>query len=93
MDKIRKEILRAYIHIALTETSIFIIKIELNKSIPKEETLEIIGYTMQVFNENILKVNKHYNSFNHEFKFGGPTDENWDRSDLRDARTIKLYSR
>lgn len=92
-DSVKHQKLNGFIHLGLTDDSILLLKIDFNVDIPKEESIEIIGYILHSFHEMVLKANRHYNSFHHDFKFGGPSDENWYRSDLRDERTIKIRSK
>jgi hypothetical protein len=92
-DNIKQQTLNGFIHLGLTDDSIILLKIDFNVEIPKEESIEIVGYILHSFHELVLKLNNHYNSFQHDFKFGGPTDENWYKNDLRDERSIKLRSK
>lgn len=92
-DTVKQQKLNGFIHLGLTEDSIILLKIDFNVDIPKEESIEIIGYILHSFHQMVLKSNKHYISFHHDFKFGGPSDENWYKSDLRDERSIKLRSK
>lgn len=92
-DTVKQQKLNGFIYLGLTDDSIILLKIDFNVEIPKEESIEIIGYILHSFHYMVLKSNKYYNSFQHEFKFGGPTDENWYKSDLRDERSIKLRSK
>jgi len=92
-DKVQNLTMSSFIHLGLTDSSIIILKIEFDKKIRKEESLDIIGYSIHLLNECVLKVNKHYHSFEHLFEFGGPYDENWYKADLRDERSIKLHSK
>ncbi|MGC3945547.1 MAG: hypothetical protein QM762_13690 [Chryseolinea sp.] len=85
--------LSGFIYLGLTDDSIILLKVDFSIDIPKEESLEIIGYILHSFHETVLKPNKHYQNFNHSFKFGGPSDENWFKSDIRDERSIKLFSK
>lgn len=93
VDKIINKSLAGIITLGLTQDAIIILKINLTIDIPKEETMEIIGYVLHSYHEYILKPNRHYNLFSHVFSFGGPTDENWYKKDLRDERSIKLFSK
>ncbi len=93
VDKRKDVIVEGFIDIGLTNDTIIILKTELNLDIPKEESLEFIGYIVHSFHELVLKVNKHYKSFHHHFIFGGPLDENWFKKDYRDERSIKIFSK
>lgn len=93
VDIRKNRTLSAIIYLGLTDDSIILLKVDFGSGIPKEESLEIIGYVLHIFHEEVLKPNKYYQRFEHAFKFGGPGDENWFKSDLRDERTIKLFSK
>ncbi|MBX2968276.1 MAG: hypothetical protein KF803_02810 [Cyclobacteriaceae bacterium] len=93
VDKRMDKTLSGFIYLGLTDDSIILLKVDLSIDIPKEERLEIIGYVLHNFHEAVLKPNKHYHNFEHSFEFGGPSDENWFKSDLRDERSIKLFSK
>ena len=93
MDLIINESFYSDIIIGLSSSSINIIKIKINPEIKIEKSIQQIGYIMTLFCENILKPNKYYNSFNHQFTFGGPTDENLYKTDIRDERLIRLFSK
>lgn len=83
----------ADIILGLTESKILVLKIELSFKARIEECIEHIGFIMNQFHELVLQPNKHYDSFDHQFAFGGPADENSYKSDLRDERSIKFYSK
>lgn len=91
MDK--DEIFNAEIFLGLTDDFIFILKININPAIEKDNSIINIAYINNYFHDEILKPNKHYDSFNHKFEFGGPNDENWHSDDIRNMRTIKVYSK
>ncbi|SHG32187.1 hypothetical protein [Flavobacterium defluvii] len=91
-DKVLEKTLSAKLFIGLTSNDIRLLKFEIDHEVSKEHLLEIIGFVLDSFHESVLKTSTHYNDFNHDFQFGGPTDENWLSKDIRDSRTIKLYS-
>lgn len=93
VDTLTNKTLSAFIYLGLTDDSIILLKLEFSIDIPKEESLEIVGYVLHTLHETVLKPNKYYNNFNHTFKFGGTTDENWFKSDIREQRSIKLFSK
>lgn len=88
-----KEVFYADIILGRTDSTIFVIKIKLSFDAEIEDCLEQIGFIMSQFNDTVLTTNKHYNSFDHQFTFGGPRDENVYKTDLRDERLIRLYSK
>ncbi len=92
-DVIQKMDLHGYIYLGLTDDSISLLRIELSVDLPKEKSIEIIGYIIHSLHEDVLKPKKYYPDFNHKFEFGGPRDENWFSNDLRDERSIKLHSK
>lgn len=91
-DKERNQIISPVIHLGLTDDAILILKIDLGKNIPKDESIEIIGFVIHLLHSGIFKKNKHYQSFEHKFELGGLYDENWYKTDIREERTIKLQS-
>lgn len=92
-DVIQKITLYGSIYLGLTDNSINLLKVELNVDLPRENTIEIIGYIIHTLHEEILKPKKYYPNYDHKFEFGGPRDENWYSHDLRDERSIKLHSK
>jgi hypothetical protein len=91
-DKVLGKTLSAKLFIGLTSTEIRLLKFEIDHDVSEEHLLEIMGFVLDAFHESVLKTSTHYKDFNHDFQFGGPTDENWLSIDIRDSRTIKLYS-
>lgn len=88
--------------IGLTEESIIVLKVDIldlinNEDLSlkyskKEQTL-ITDYLLQLLDKEILKKNKQYENFHHNFEFGGPFDENSFKNDIRNERSIKLHSK
>jgi hypothetical protein len=93
IDKRSNITLSGFIYIGLCQDSILLLRIDFSEKISRDESLEIIGYVLHSFSAQVLKPNKYYTHFIHEFKFGGPSDENWYKSDIRDSRSIKLFSK
>lgn len=91
-DKLLKKTLTANLFLGLTSTDIRLVKFEIDAEVEEEHKLEIIGFVLYSFHSMVLKTSKHYKDFNHDFLFGGPSDENWISNDIRDSRTIKLFS-
>lgn len=81
------------IFLGLTDSAIILLEIDILPEISKEQSLEILGYINHIFHESILKPNKYYSLFNHNFEFRGPHDENWSKIDIRDSRLIRLHSK
>src|SRR5690606_34607900 len=44
------------------------------------------------FHNEVLKKQKYYKFFTHDFQFGGPSDENWNKQDLRSQRVLSINS-
>lgn len=86
------KILSIKIFIGLTLDSIILLRIDV-PDYSKEDALPVIGYVNNLFHEKVLKPNKYYTKFNNVFLFGGPNDENWYDKDVRNKRTIKVYSK
>lgn len=84
---------RGKVFIGLTDSSIILLKIDFDNSIEKLDSVQLTGYIIDHIHEEILKKNKYYGDFNHNFVFGGPSDENWYRTDIRDQRQIRVYSK
>ena len=82
----------AKMFLGLTDYNIVLLKIEIIEPIDKNETVEMRGFLMHRMHEEILKTNKHYKEFIHNFEFRGPLDQNWQKEDLRDARLLRLRS-
>jgi|GEM_PF-842774 len=93
LDQRTRNKLTGKIFLGLTDDSIIILKIEISPEMSKEESIEVIGYINYIFNKDILKPNKHFPSFIHNFEFRGPYDENWSKVDFRDSRLIRLRSK
>jgi hypothetical protein len=92
-DNVKNVLTAGYLHFALSEDCIFLLLIDADNTIPKEESLEHMGFLLNLFTEDLLRGNKYYNFFRHDFSFGGPRDENWYSNDLRVQRSIKLRSK
>lgn len=88
-----KTIFHAKIYLGLTGDAIISLKTIFTPEIPDEYVMEYLGYIIHQFHQDILKPNKNYDSFIHEFKLGGVTDENWKRMDIREERLIRLHSK
>lgn len=79
--------------LGLTDDSIILLKITFSVTIPDEIIMEHLGFIIDIFHKEILKPNKNYELYNHDFKLGGVTDENWQRSDIREERLIRFHSK
>lgn len=87
------QILASVITIGLTKESILVLKIDFTEKVSEKEVFKLIGYVMHSLHELVLKKNKYYQLFHHSFSFGGAKDENFNKTDLRNERTIKFYSK
>lgn len=79
--------------LGLTDDAIILIKTTFSVSIPENLIMEHVGFVIDVFHNEFLKANKKYNNFHHLFSLGGLTDENWKRSDIREARLTRFHSK
>ena len=83
----------ANILLGLTDESIIVLKINFSVSIDEEYIMEHLGFVIELLHNEILKPKKNYDLFNHEFKLGGVTDENWSHQDIREERLIRIHSK
>ncbi|MBK7667959.1 MAG: hypothetical protein IPJ32_11845 [Sphingobacteriaceae bacterium] len=89
----RKTTFSGGILLGLTDDSIILIKTTFSVTIQEEFIMEHLGFIIDLFHNEFLKANKSYNLFDHEFKLGGVTDDNWQRADIREARLTRLHSK
>lgn len=83
----------AKIFCAITDDQILITKISLSEDIQMPDKVFAINHIIDRFHEEVLKSNKYYKKFNHELIFGGPNDENFYQSDIRNERLTRIYSK
>jgi len=81
------------IYLGLADNHIVLLRTELTIDLTNEKSIGPIGYIINNLHEEVLKPNKHYSSFRHEFAFGGPTDENWYKRDIRSTRHLRFNSK
>ncbi|WP_318343733.1 hypothetical protein [Flagellimonas baculiformis] len=81
------------VFLGLADNYILLLRTEVNTEFIPEQSIQPIGYIISNLHEEVLKPNKHYSSFHHEFEFGGPADENWYKKDLRSQRQIRVNSK
>lgn len=79
--------------LGLTDDSIILLKIEFTIPIAEELIMEHLGFIVNLFEIEILKTNKDYHFFDHQFSLGGFTDENWHCVDIREARLLRIRSK
>lgn len=101
-DTERDLIFYGKIFIGLTDDYITILKIELHDLVASvniettfspDEKIRSIFHFSRLFHDSVLKSNKSYDKFDYKFEFGGPTDENYFKDDIRDERSLKTYSK
>lgn len=101
-DNERDLIFYGKIFIGLTDDYISILKIELHDLVARvdiettfspDEKIRSIYHFAKLFHDSILKSNKSYDKFDYKFEFGGPSDENYFKDDIRDERSLKTYSK
>jgi len=79
--------------LGLTDDSITLLKIEFTIPIADDLIMEHLGFVVNIFENEILKPNKDYPFFDHQFSLGGFTDENWHCVDIREARLLRIRSK
>lgn len=83
----------AKIFIGLTDQEIFILKILFSEDIQMPDKVFGINHVIELYHNKVLKKNKYYENFDHKLEFGGPSDENFYQSDIRNERMLRVFSK
>lgn len=84
---------KAKLYIGVKDERALLLSIKFQKEKSIEDKMNNINFILYWFHYFILRKNKYYKEFNHQFELGGPMDENWNISDIRDLKSIKIASK
>lgn len=83
----------AKIFLGITDNEIFIIKVTFSEEIKMPDRVFAINHIVEMFKQEILEKNKYYSDFTYNLEFGGPSDENFESTDLRNERMLRIHSK
>lgn len=83
----------AKIFIGITDNEIFVIKVAFSDQIKMPDKIFAINHIIVMFKTEILEKNKYYSEFTHNLEFGGPLDENFESTDIRNERMLRIHSK
>jgi len=83
----------AKILLGITDNEIFVIKVTFSDEIKMPDRIFAINHIVEMFKTEILEKNKYYSDFTHNLEFGGPSDENFESTDIRNERMLRIHSK